>query len=221
MKKQVKIYAFSQETEPKSKTLPEEVFGVKENQTLVARMVKVFLANQRRSKAKAKARGEVDGSGKKIWRQKGTGRARHGDRYAPIFVGGGVTHGPTGKENWKLNLPKKQKTKALAVCLSQKLAEGEIIFVADLKKLEGKTNQAAKLLTQLLERTVDLKKKLQPQIALISKDNEEKLRQTVRNLDWVELTTAGNLSPFQVLTNKFLIIEETAVEPLVTRIDKK
>lgn len=78
--------------------MPVAIFGGRFNDALVAQATRVFLSNQRRAKAKTKQRGEISGSTRKIWRQKGTGRARHGDRYAPIFVGGGVAHGPTGKE---------------------------------------------------------------------------------------------------------------------------
>ncbi len=87
-------------------TLPSEIFAAKINNQLMAQAVRVFLANQRKARAKTKTRGKVEGSGKKIWAQKGTGRARHGDRYAPIFVGGGISHGPTGKENFKLKMRK-------------------------------------------------------------------------------------------------------------------
>ena len=83
-----------------------EIFGINPNKIVVAQAVRVHLTNQRQATAKSKTRGEVSGSGKKIWRQKGTGRARHGDRYAPIFVGGGVAHGPRGNQNVKRNLSK-------------------------------------------------------------------------------------------------------------------
>src|SRR3989339_577646 len=82
-------------------TLPVKVFALPANDKLVALAVRVYLANQRRSYAKTKGRGEVAGTTKKMWSQKGTGRARHGSAKAPIFVGGGVAHGPIGKENHK------------------------------------------------------------------------------------------------------------------------
>src|SRR3989338_4775942 len=75
-------------------TLPKEIFAVTVSPKLIAQAARVYSANQRQSSAKTKTRGEVTGSRRKVWRQKGTGRARHGDRYAPIFVGGGIAHGP-------------------------------------------------------------------------------------------------------------------------------
>ena len=108
--------------------VPKAVFGAKVNEILLAQYRRVFLNNQRRAKPKSKTRGEVTGSGKKIWRQKGTGRARHGDRYANIFVGGGVAHGPTGKENYSLKLTRKMRQSALSSALSQKQASQKTIF---------------------------------------------------------------------------------------------
>lgn len=218
MKKQAKIYEFSLEKEPKVMVLPDEVFGVRESEKLIAEAAKVFLANQRRSRAKVKTRGEVFGSGKKIWRQKGTGRARHGDRYAPIFVGGGIAHGPTGDENRKLNLPRKKKAKALSSCLSQKLTRGEIIFVNNFKKIEGKTKIAVNFLRKLLEKAVDLKAKSEPKILLVYSVADEQLRWGVKNIDWVDLVPARNLNSYQILANKYLLIEEAAIEILTDRV---
>lgn len=214
--KKVKIYSFENSKEPRLKTLPEVVFNAKENPLLMAQAVKVYLANQRSSKAVVKSRGKVSGSGKKIWRQKGTGQARHGDRYANIFVGGGVAHGPTGKENWHLTLPAKKKAAALAVCLSQKMRQGEIIFIDSLESLEGKTKKANEFLSNLLKKVVDFKNF--PKTAVISAGKSPKLTLALRNLPEVNLILADSLNCYQVLENKFLIIEENAVDKLVKRL---
>src|SRR3989344_4073637 len=81
-------------------TLPVKVFGVKADPALLAQAVRIYLGNQRKSSAKTKTRAEVEGSTRKIYRQKGTGRARHGSIRAPIFVGGGIAHGPDGSQNY-------------------------------------------------------------------------------------------------------------------------
>ena len=86
---------------------------------LVAQTARAFLANQRKARAHAKTRAEVVGSGAKIWRQKGTGRARHGDRQAPIFVGGGVAHGPTGAQNYRQKISQKMGRRAVLAVLAQ------------------------------------------------------------------------------------------------------
>lgn len=219
MKIQAKIFEFTKDSEPKRLSLPEEIFGLKLNKNLIAEAVKVYLANQRSSKAKAKARGEVSGSGKKIWRQKGTGRARHGDRYANIFVGGGVGHGPTGKENWHLNLPAKKRTKALAVSLSFKFSQGKIAWVEDFLNLSGKTKETKTYLENLLQKAFG-PKLLKPtsKILIINKEKNEKLSLSLGNLNGVTLTSAANLNPYQVLTNHYLVIDRQAIEELSKRI---
>src|SRR3989344_6029979 len=105
--------------------LPKEVFGTKVNNSLMAQAVRVYLANQRQGNATTKTRGEVQGSSKKIYRQKGTGRARHGSLRAPIFVKGGIVFGPKPRD-FSLDLPKKMKRKALFSSLSAKAADSEV-----------------------------------------------------------------------------------------------
>ena len=107
----------------------------------------MYLSNKRQGTSRVKTRSEVVGSRRKIWKQKGTGNARHGAKSAPIFVGGGVAHGPTGFENWDKSLSKKMKKKALISALS---AQAENVVVADnFSEIEGKTNQAAQFLKSI------------------------------------------------------------------------
>lgn len=217
MKLKTKIYSLVKEAE-KAKEIPQEIFGVSENNILVSEASKVYLANQRRSKARARRRGEVSGSGRKIWRQKGTGRARHGDRYAPIFVGGGVSHGPTGTENWHLNFSKKKTRKALFVALSEKYRKGELVFVNDIDKLQGKTKEAEKGLLEILERAVGLKRgKKMPKISLIL------VRPSLafRNLPWLKTTLVENFNTYEALDNRFLVFEENALEKFSSIFSKK
>lgn len=206
---QAKIYQFDGQKES-TKTLPKEIFGAKENKTLLAEAVRVYLANQRKAHPKVKSRGEVSGSGRKIWRQKGTGRARHGDRYANIFVGGGVAHGPTGKENWKLTLPKKKKNEALKVALSQKWKDKELIFVDDFSKVGLKTKQAEQSLKELL--------KSQAKTSLVFGGENSRAVLPFRNLPWVRIVKVGQLNPYLVLDNKFLVFDQEALEKLTQRL---
>lgn len=125
-------------------SVSDEVFGAAINESLLSQAIRVYLSNKRQGTSKVKTRGEVIGSRKKIWKQKGTGNARHGAKSAPIFVGGGVAHGPTGLENWNLSLSKTMKKKALIAALS---AQAENIVVADnFSEIEGKTKNAAQFL---------------------------------------------------------------------------
>jgi len=128
-------------------SVSDEVFGAVVNQALLSQAVRVYLSNKRQGTSRVKTRGEVTGSRRKIWKQKGTGNARHGAKSAPIFVGGGVAHGPTGMENWNRDLSKKMKKKALITALS---AQAEnIVVTAGFPDISGKTKNAAKFLESI------------------------------------------------------------------------
>jgi large subunit ribosomal protein L4 len=195
--------------------LPKKAFGEKDNPQLMAQVVKVYLSNQRKAQAKAKTRGEVSGSRIKIWRQKGTGRARHGDRYAPIFVGGGVAHGPSGEANFKKRVPKKMKAKALAVALSLKAQEKEIRVLTGLEKIEGKTKEMAAFLKMLTKKEEMIKKA--PKFLLILSEKMEKVFQASRNLPNLEISLARNVHPYQILNNDLLLLDKEAVKKLEER----
>ena len=129
-------------------TLPKEAFGEPVNKQLIAQAVRVYLANQREGGASTKTRGQVRGSTRKIYRQKGTGRARHGNIRAPIFVGGGIVFGPV-PHDFALSMPEKMKRKALAGALTSRYQEGNIFFVDGIEKLEPKTKYVAQMLEAL------------------------------------------------------------------------
>jgi len=189
------------------KSLPKEIFGAPINEQLMAQAVRVYLSNQRRAKAKTKTRAEVRGSRRKIWRQKGTGRARHGDRYAPIFVGGGRAHGPTGKENYKLKMSKVMKKKALFSALTSKLKEKEVIAIKGLTKIEPKTKEMAKVITSL---PLKGKKK----VLLVLPEILENIIRAGRNLAGVELAQANQLNTYQVLKHNQLVFMEESINKL-------
>src|SRR3989338_1322571 len=128
-------------------SLPSDVFDVEVKAELLNMAVRIYQANQRVGTHKAKTRGQVTGSTRKIYRQKGTGRARHGARKAPIFVGGGVTHGPTGQENFTLSLPKSQRKQDLFSAATAKLADS--LFLDTKTKLGAKTQELAKIIVKL------------------------------------------------------------------------
>ena len=109
--------------------LPERVFAAKWRADLVHQVVEGMRSNKRAGTADTKGRGEVRGGGRKPWKQKGTGRARHGSSRSPIWVGGGVTHGPLAEKNYKRKISKKMRAQALFSVLSKKMKDGEIIFV--------------------------------------------------------------------------------------------
>lgn len=201
--------------------LPKEIFGVKVNEDLIAQAVRVYLANQRKARAKTKRRGEVVGSRRKIWRQKGTGRARHGDRYAPIFVGGGVAHGPTGRENWKLKLSKKMRRKALFSALTSKLKGGEIIVVTGFEKMKPKTKEMVKIIKNLkfkmkkpASRDSGGMDKLKSKISIILPETLENIIRAGRNISNLKLVQANLLNTYEVLNGGTLIFTKDSIKAL-------
>src|SRR4051812_37047689 len=129
--------------------LPENVFGLPWNADLVSQVVDSLLSSRRKNVAHTKNRGEVRGGGKKPWQQKGTGRARHGSIRSPLWVGGGVTHGPRNEKNFDRKVNKKMKAKALYTILSKKFKDGEILFVDNISMNEPKTKNAMTVLRSL------------------------------------------------------------------------
>ena len=187
-------------------SLPVEIFGVENKPKLVAQAVRVYLANQRQGNASTKTRGEVAGSTRKIYRQKGTGRARHGGIRAPIFVHGGIAHGPT-PHDFSLSLPQKMKRLALFSALSGKLKDGEI-KVVDLAKVTPKTKIMAKAL-----RSLDLNGKT----LLVTPGGMNDFRDvylSTRNIPNVRILTAPTLSTYDVLDNKGILLMRDSIDIL-------
>jgi large subunit ribosomal protein L4 len=201
---QVALYNLQGEKTTKI-VLPKGVFGVKVNFKLLAQAVRVFLANQRRAGAKVKTRGEVARSTKKIYRQKGTGRARHGSKGAPIFVGGGVAHGPTGEQNYQLKMNQKMRRAALRMALTSKLASKEIWVVAGLAKVKGKTKEIETLLKNL---------KINNKASLILPARWEKTIRAARNIERLDLLPTKQLNTYAVLNGGKLILAKESLEVL-------
>lgn len=191
-------------------TLPASVFGIKVSDKLIAQSVRIFLCNQRKSHAKAKTRGEVSGTTKKMWAQKGTGRARHGSAKAPIFVGGGVTHGPTGNENYSLKLNKKVKRLAINSILSKFAANKKILVIDKINSLEPKTKQAVKLLSGLKadNEVLSTSKK----VGIITTKTLENVKRSFGNIPKVNLLSLKSLNVYDLSNQNFLILSKQTVE---------
>ncbi len=202
--------------------LPEEVFGVKWNDDLVHQVIVSALSSSRGNTAHTKDRGEVAGGGKKPWRQKGTGRARHGSIRSPIWVGGGVTHGPINEKNYDRKINKKMKTKALYAILSKKLQDGEIVFVDKISLAKPKTSEAKGVLEGLSKvkgLSGILQKKNNSSLISLAKNDSNTVK-SFRNFSNVATTTVSNLNPVQILNYKFLVFvdPESAVSVLSNRL---
>lgn len=207
--------------------LPENIFGVAWNDALIHQVVTAMQANARTPVAHTKTRGDVQGGGKKPWRQKGTGRSRHGSSRSPIWKGGGVTHGPRNDKNYSQVIPKKMRAKALMIALSRKLADGQLIFIDKLGFEAPKTAVAKKALANL--GTVSGFEKLgmkgaRKNLALVAMpDPSPAAKKSFANIACVTSEDVRNLNPVDVLQHKFLIIEnpEAAIAVLGTRGAKK
>ncbi len=184
--------------------LPSEIFGAKINALLMAQAVRIYLANQRRGTVSTKTRGEVHGSSRKIYRQKGTGRARHGSIRAPIFVHGGRVFGPKPRD-YSLILPQKMKRAALFSALSEKVKNGELKVLAGLEKITPKTKEMVAVIRNL--GVADKKKK----ILLVMPGEVEEVKKAARNIEGVELTSANRLNTHDVLNNKTILLMKDAI----------
>jgi large subunit ribosomal protein L4 len=187
--------------------LPEKLFGVKWNEALVHQVVTSMMGNARIPWAHTKTRGEVRGTGKKPWRQKGTGRARHGSRRSPIWVGGGVAHGPRKNRDYSRKINKSMRAKALFTILSKKFQDGEVIFVDSIVLAEPKTKLAKEILNNF-NKTAGFKgianRKNAAYLAFDSK-NENNIK-GFKNFNNIETGRVKDLNPMDVLGYKYLVI---------------
>lgn len=205
--------------------LPESVFDVAWNDALMHQVVTTMQANARPIIAHTKNRGDVRGGGRKPWRQKGTGRARHGSIRSPIWKGGGVTHGPRKEKIYARAIPKKMRAKALFMALSRKLKEGKILFVDSLGLRTPKTSAAKKILVTLsgisgFEKLAN-KRRNAALVALAELGGAT--QKSFRNIGSVECANVRNLNPVSVLKSTYLVIEnpEASVAVIESRVSKK
>jgi large subunit ribosomal protein L4 len=189
-------------------TLPAEVFGVAVNKTLLAQAVRVYLANQRVGSAKAQTRGEVTGSTRKIYQQKGTGRARHGGIRAPLFVGGGAAHGPR-LHDFSLSLPRKMRKIALFSALTSKKEEGNITIIKGLETLEAKTKAVAAVLKK-----IGVKGKSTMLVLPTEAQKRGNVAKSARNIKGVSIIPVGQLNTYEVLKSTTVLFMQDAIESL-------
>ena len=192
--------------------VPEEIFGAPWKPRLVKQVVLALQANRRRPWARVKTRAEVRGGGRKPWRQKGTGRARHGSIRSPLWAGGGKTHGPEESRDYSQKINKKMRRLALASVLSKKMEDGEGRVINSLTALP-KTKQLAEKL-----RTFFGSSKRSPIASTLLVPNEENkdLFRAAANLPAVRALHPGSLNAEELLTYKHILIDQRAV-PLIRR----
>jgi len=189
--------------------LPAKVFAAKWRSDLVHQVVEGMRSNKRAGTADTKDRGEVRGGGRKPWKQKGTGRARHGSSRSPIWVGGGVTHGPLAEKNYKRKISKKMRAQALFSVLSKKLKDNEILFVDSLEMSKINTKGAVEVINNLTKagnfKNIKTKK---PKILMALYEHNEKTEKSFRNISILDTVFLKNINPLGVLNYKYLMVEK-------------
>lgn len=187
--------------------LPDAVFRIPINADLLHQVVVSQEANSRKHLAHAKGRSEVRGGGIKPWRQKGTGRSRHGSIRSPIWKGGGVTHGPTKEENYTKKINQKVARKALAMALSSKVTDGQIAIVDAITLTNAKTKEMASVLKKIsgiFPGTCSL-------LVATQKNDNNNIFRTSRNIPNVDVIEAQNLNARIVLSRKCLLLLKSAI----------
>ncbi|KPJ60963.1 MAG: 50S ribosomal protein L4 [Latescibacteria bacterium DG_63] len=185
--------------------LPEHLFGSSVNEPVLHEAVRNYLANQRHGAASTKTRAEIKGSGRKPWRQKGTGRARAGTRSSPIWVGGGRAFGPRPRD-YGYEIPKKVKRLALKSALTLKAKEDAVMVVEPPSLSEAKTREVAKYIEKL---GLSGKKCL-----LVTSSSDEHLLKSVRNMPNLRLLLSSQLNPYALLECEWLLLTPDALQSM-------
>lgn len=191
--------------------LSEAVFGAELNESLIHSAVKAFLANARQGTVGTKTRGDVSGSGKKLWKQKGTGRARIASIRSPLWKGGGNVHGPQSRD-WSQNLPKKMRRGALRSALSERLREGNLVVIDEFVLGAAKTKEFVSALAAL---------GLEGKTLVVDTVDNENLLLASRNVKRAKVVGASGVNIYDVLYHEKLILSRSAAESLSNLLDPK
>jgi large subunit ribosomal protein L4 len=202
--------------------LPEAVFGLAWNGDLVHQAVEAQRSHARQNLAHTKGRGEVSGGGKKPWRQKGTGRARHGSIRSPIWVGGGVTHGPSKEKIYAKDITKAMRRRALLMSLSAKARDGEIIVMDALVFADGRTKQVAETFSMLAagKDTARIGGKGGRALVALPTYDIATIR-AIRNIPFIGSEEARNLHAKDVLGCKYVVLPKESISVLEEMINPK
>jgi large subunit ribosomal protein L4 len=191
--------------------LSDAVFGAEYNEALVHAAVKNYQANARAGTVGTKTRGDVSGSGKKLWRQKGTGRARVASIRTPLWKGGGNAHGPQARD-WSYSLPKKMKRGALRSALSERLREGNLVVVEEFAFGGPKTKEFVGALKSL---------GLDGKTLIVDSLENENLLLSSRNVKGAKIVASGGLNVYDVLYHQRIVLSRAAVDQVTRLLDPK
>ena len=191
--------------------LSDSVFGAPLNQPLIYSAVNCYLANQRSGTVGTKTRGDTSGSGKKLWKQKGTGRARIASLRSPLWRGGGNVHGPQPRD-WSFRMPKKMKRSAICSVLSERLREGGIVVVEKFELESHKTKEFVTALNRL---------GLSDGVLVIDSPENKYLSISSRNLQKVNLVSPESVNIYELLTHERLALSREAASQLDKRLARQ
>ena len=185
--------------------LPEAVFGVPLNEPLIHEAVRSFLANRRAGTSATKTRGDVSGSGRKLWKQKGTGRARIASLRSPLWKGGGNAHGPQPRD-WSYNLPKKMRKRAMCSAISERLREGNLVVISEWALEHPKTKEFLGTLGTL---------KLSGKTLIVDSLKNTKLMLASRNVQTAKVVNSYGVNIYDLLNHEKIVLTPKTVEELI------
>jgi len=185
--------------------LPETVFGVPLNEPLIHEAVRSFLANRRAGTSATKTRGDVSGAGRKLWKQKGTGRARIASLRSPLWKGGGNAHGPQPRD-WSYNLPKKMRKRAMCSAISERLREGNLVIVSEWSLEQPKTREFLGTLGTL---------KLSGKTLIVDSLKNTKLMLASRNVQTAKVVNSYGVNIYDLVNHQKVVLTPKTVEELI------
>jgi large subunit ribosomal protein L4 len=212
----IKVLKTKKDDKELSVALDSQVFAQKADKSTLAQVLRAYIYNSHQQTKKVKTRGEVDLTKAKAYRQKGTGNARHGAKSAPIYVGGGVAHGPKGHIT-RLRLPKKIRNQALKSLLSSKLVE-EKLFLLSLKKLE---KPKTSLISSILKLNNLDNQKLNLVINKKDQDENSNLLISARNIKNLKIISSASLNPHHLSRSSIFIITKNSLDSITKRLIAK
>jgi len=202
----MKIEKFSTDGKKESIDVMDKIFSAKINKQLVSNVLYKANANYKGRKAKTKQKNEIVGSTSKIYSQKGTGNARHASRKAPIFVGGGVAHGPKGELSYKKRkLNKSEKKLSIASLITEKMKSNNLIVFNDFNEEIKKTKQMNVILKKF---------EANHSLIILDKNSKEKILKSIKNIPNVKTTDINHFSAFDIVKHKKLIFTESSIKEL-------
>ena len=185
------------------------IFSAKINEKLISEVIYITNANYKGRKAKTKQKNEIIGSTSKIYAQKGTGNARHASRKAPIFVGGGIAHGPKGQSSYKIRkLNKSEKKQSIASLITEKTQNKKLLVLSDFNNEIKKTNEMSSILKKF---------EILNSLIILDKLSKNKIEKSIRNIPNIKVTDINHFSAFDIIKFNKIVFTETSVKELEKR----